>query len=85
MNLPFSATADQVRELFEKHGTVHSVDLVTDRYTGQARGFGFVEMDDNEAGAAIRAVNGLEMGGRNLRVDEAKPRRNSVGGDRDRW
>ena len=79
-NLPFSATEDSVRELFQQHGTVHSVSLVTDRYTGQPRGFGFVEMDDTEANTAVSATNGQEMEGRQLRVDEARPRREGGGG-----
>lgn len=73
-NLPYKATEDDIRDLFAQHGTVHSVNLVTDRETGKLRGFGFVEMDDAEADAAIQALNGMEMGGRNLRVDEARER-----------
>lgn len=85
-NLPFSATEDQVREMFSAHGNVLSVSLVTDRYTGQPRGFGFVEMDDNEAVAAIQATNGQDLGGRSLKVDEAKPRQGGGdGGRRERW
>ncbi|RPJ45064.1 MAG: RNA-binding protein [Candidatus Latescibacterota bacterium] len=79
-NLPFSATEEEIRTLFEHHGAVHSVSLVTDRYTGQPRGFGFVEMDETAAKAAISAVNGQEVGGRALKVDEAKPREDSRGG-----
>lgn len=83
-NLPFSATEAEVNELFSQHGTVHSVALINDRETGRPRGFGFVEMDDDAAQAAIQALDGSEMGGRNLRVNEAqeRPRR---GGGRDRW
>jgi RNA recognition motif-containing protein len=87
-NLPFSATEHEVRELFGQHGTVHEVNLITDRQTGQLRGFGFVEMDDTEATAAMNALNGTEMGGRNLNVNEARPRNDSRGGGggrRDRW
>lgn len=73
-NLPFSATEDEVRQLFEQHGTVLSVDLITDRETGRPRGFGFVEMEDDGAGAAIETLNGFMLGGRSLRVDEAHPR-----------
>ena len=76
-NLPFSATEDEVRDLFSAHGTVHSVSLVTDRETGRPRGFGFVEMDDVRA--AVAALNGSMMGGRNLRVDEAHPRPQGAG------
>lgn len=73
-NLPFSATEDEVRALFEQHGTVKSVKLVNDRDTGRPRGFGFVEMEGDQADAAISAINGIEMGGRNLRVNEARER-----------
>jgi RNA recognition motif-containing protein len=71
-NLSFSTTEDQIRELFAQHGTVHSVRLATDRQTGRPRGFGFVEMDPDAAQAAIEALDGVELGGRNLRVNEAK-------------
>lgn len=74
-NLPYSATEAEIRELFERHGTVTSVNLVTDRETGRPRGFGFVEMEqDGEADAAIDALNQTEMGGRALNVNEARPR-----------
>lgn len=73
-NLPWSATETDVRDLFEQYGTVHSAKVVTDRETGRSRGFGFVEMDDSEAQAAIEAADGQEMGGRPLRVNEARPR-----------
>jgi len=79
-NLPFSATEDQVRELFGQHGTVHSVALIEDRDTGRPRGFGFVEMDDAEATAAIQAIDGNSLDGRALRVNEAQPRENRGGG-----
>ena len=71
-NLPFSATEDAVRELFSAHGTVDSVALINDRDTGQPRGFGFVEMTSNsEAAKAIQTLNGFQMGGRALKVNEA--------------
>ena len=73
-NLPFSATEEEVTELFGQHGTVHSVALINDRETGRPRGFGFVEMDDDAATAAIQALDGQEMGGRALRVNEAQDR-----------
>jgi len=79
-NLPFSATEDEIRELFSQHGNVETVDLISDRQTGRPRGFGFVEMDAEGATAAIGALDGTEMGGRNLKVNEAKPR-GSRGGD----
>ena len=74
-NLPWSATDDEIRELFAQHGTVHSARVITDRGTGRSRGFGFVEMDRDAGEAAVAAVNGMEMGGRALRVNEARERR----------
>ena len=81
-NLPFSATEDQVRALFAAHGTVESVALPNDRETGRPRGFGFVEMSQADAARAIQAVNGQDLGGRALRVNEAqdKPRTGGGGG-----
>ncbi len=81
-NLPFTATEDQVRELFAAHGTVESVALPNDRETGRPRGFGFVEMSQADAARAIQAVNGQNLGGRPLRVNEAqdKPRTGGGGG-----
>ncbi len=70
-NLPFSATEDEVRELFAQYGTVSKVTLVADRHTGQPRGFGFVEMEAQGGQQAIATLNGQEFGGRPLRVDEA--------------
>lgn len=73
--LPYSATDTELENLFAASGTVTSVKVVTDRETGQARGFGFVEMStDAEATTAISALNGTMMGGRALIVNEAKPR-----------
>jgi len=73
--LPYSATDSDLEALFSASGTVTSASVVTDRYTGQAKGFGFVEMStDAEAAAAIRAVNGTLLNGRTLTVNEAKPR-----------
>ncbi|MBN1825496.1 MAG: RNA-binding protein [Candidatus Eisenbacteria bacterium] len=74
-NLPFSATEEDLRSLFSQHGTVEDVHVVTDRQTGSPRGFGFVEMDDTGGEAAISALNGADMNGRNLKVDKAQPRR----------
>src|SRR5437868_1403380 len=74
-NLNFGATEDAVRSLFEAYGTVERVNLITDRDTGQARGFGFVEMSVNaEADRAIAELNGKELGGRALNVNEARPK-----------
>ena len=79
-NLPFNASEEEVGELFAPFGEVQAVRLITDRETGRPRGFGFVEMEQGEAQAAIEALNGTEMGGRTLRINEAeerKPRRRS--------
>lgn len=78
-NLPFSATEDQVRSLFSEFGSVDSVNLITDRETGQPRGFGFVEMA-NGANEAIQALNQKDMDGRRLNVNEARPREDRGGG-----
>ncbi len=82
-NLPYTATESEIRDIFGQYGTVHSVSLITDRETGRPRGFGFVEMDDTEADAAISGLGGQDLGGRTLRVNEARER--SGGGDRDRY
>jgi len=73
--LPYSATEEDLENLFASAGTVKEATIVTDRYTGQAKGFGFVEMEsDADAEAAINSLNGTQMGGRTLTVNEAKPR-----------
>src|ERR1700722_561532 len=81
-NLSFNATEQDVRSLFERHGKVDSVKLIMDRETGKPRGFGFVDMEQNEAQAAIQALNGHQMNGRPLRVNEAqeRPQRPRQGG-----
>ena len=73
-NLPFSASEDEIREMFAAFGAVQSVKLISDRETGRPRGFGFVEMDPSAAAAAIQALNGADMGGRALRINEAQER-----------
>ena len=73
-NLPWSATEEEVQNLFTPHGKVLSVKLISDRETGRARGFGFVEMDDADAATAVQALDGASFGGRTLRVNEAQPR-----------
>ena len=96
--LPYSATEQQLSDLFAAHGSVASARIITDKFTGQSRGFGFVEMSsDSEAQAAITALNGSEMGGRTLTVNEARPQEPRTGGrggfggggrggdKRDRW
>ncbi len=80
-NLPFDATTDTVRAAFEAFGTVHDVSLITDRETGRPRGFGFVEMDEEGAKAAIEGLDSKDFGGRNLTVNEARERQ---GGGRGR-
>ena len=80
-NLSFSTSEAELRQLFEAHGQVTSASLVMDRETGRPRGFGFVEFaNDEEARAAIEAVNGKNIGGRNLTVNEARPREAGGGG-----
>ncbi len=73
-NLPFSATDEQVRQMFEAYGQVNSVKLINDRETGRPRGFGFVEMEEAGAKEAIQALNGADCGGRTMKVNEARPR-----------
>jgi RNA recognition motif-containing protein len=73
-NLPFSATEEDIEQLFAQYGSVTSVKLVTDRDTGRARGFGFVEMDGDGGKKAIQELDGKEYGGRNLNVNEARPK-----------
>jgi RNA recognition motif-containing protein len=79
-NLPFSADEAAVRQLFEQHGKVDSVSLINDRETGRPRGFGFVEMPSADAARAIQSLNGQNMGGRPLRVNEAQERERGGGG-----
>ena len=83
-NLPHSTTETEVRDLFATHGAVEKITLVTDRDTGRSRGFGFVEMTNaNEADKAIVALNGTDLGGRSLIINEAKPKpEHSRGGGR---
>ena len=79
-NLAFTVTQDDLTKLFEAHGTVQSVQLIMDRDTGRSKGFGFVEMKtDEEAKAAIAALNGREADGRQLTVNEARPKSEGSG------
>jgi RNA recognition motif-containing protein len=74
-NLPYSINDSDLRDAVAAYGDVSSVNIITDRMTGQSKGFGFVEMPDNSAAdAAIKGLNGSDMGGRNLTVNQAKPR-----------
>ena len=85
-NLPFSATESELEALFGEYGQVERVSLISDRETGRPRGFGFVEMvDDGEGRKAIESVNGVELGGRTLRVNEARPRQPRGGGGGGRY
>ncbi len=83
-NLPYSVTSEQLGDMFRAYGTVESADVITDSVSGRSKGFGFVEMgSDQEAQAAIAALNGKDYGGRPLTVNEAKPRKEgSRGGGR---
>lgn len=77
-NLPYQTTENELKELFEEYGEVSSTKIITDRETGRSRGFGFVEIDEQNAQKAIDSLNGASFGGRNLKVNEArekKPRR----------
>ena len=76
-NLPFSATEDDLRNLFSQYGIIHSVKMITDRETGKPRGFGFVEIEQDGANAAVEALNGADFQGRNLRVNEAREKTTS--------
>ena len=73
-NLPYSIDRDQLREIFAAYGDVTAARIVNDRETGRSKGFGFVEMADEQARAAIEALNGTEIGGRKAVVNEARPR-----------
>jgi RNA recognition motif-containing protein len=85
-NLAFSTTDHDLRQLFELYGAVDTINIITDRYTGQSRGFGFVEMPDSQAAkAAIQGLQGQSLGGRALNVNEAKPREPRREPSRSRW
>ncbi|HID96967.1 MAG TPA: RNA-binding protein [Thermodesulfobacteriaceae bacterium] len=73
-NLPFSISETEIREMLEEYGTLQSFDWITDRDTGRPRGFCFAEMDNSEADTAIKALNGKDLGGRNLKINEARAR-----------
>jgi RNA recognition motif-containing protein len=85
-NLAYNATDYDLRQLFESYGEVDTIRIITDRDTGQSRGFGFVEMPDSAAAkAAIQGVQGKELGGRTLTVNEARPREPRRESSRSRW
>ncbi len=74
-NLPWSASDQEIADAFSQHGTVEKATIIVDRESGRSKGFGFVTMNDNEqANAAIEALNGCDLGGRSLKVNEARPR-----------
>src|SRR5688572_24811038 len=80
-NLPFSSTEEELRELFGRFGSVDSVSVITDRDTGRPRGFAFVEMSEPSAAAeAIKALDGTQLGGRSIKVNEAQEKQRSGGG-----
>ena len=79
-NLPFSATEQSVRALFEPHGTIESIALINDRETGRPRGFGFIEMSSADASKTMQAQNGKDFEGRALKVNEAQSKERSGGG-----
>lgn len=83
-NIPYSVSDEDLQKLFEEHGTVDSARVISDRFSGQSKGFGFVEMpNQQEAESAIQATNGTDLQGRPLRVNESQPREGG-GGDRGR-
>ena len=89
-NLAYAVTEDDLRTAFAEFGEVTSVNVITDKFSGQSKGFGFVEMAENsEADAAIKALNDTALGGRNIRVNQAKPRedrpQSGSGGGGGRW
>jgi cold-inducible RNA-binding protein len=85
-NLAFSATDHDLRQLFEQYGVVDKINVITDRDTGRSKGFGFVEMPESQAAkAAIQGLNGKELEGRALTVNEAKPREPRREPSRSRW
>jgi len=82
-NLPYSVSSSDLQQMFTQHGTVESAEVISDRMTGRSKGFGFVEMSsDDEAEAAVTALNGQDHDGRPLTVNEAKPRVERGGGGR---
>ena len=87
-NLPWSTTESELSDMFAVYGTVHSTAIITDRETGRSRGFGFIEMDEGDASKAISELDGRDMDGRALRVNEAQEKRRGGGGGGgggDRW
>ncbi len=82
-NLPFNLGEEDLKEIFEEYGAVTETKIISDKFSGRSKGFGFVEMEsDDEANNAIKELNNAEVGGRNIKVNESKPRESNRGGDR---
>jgi RNA recognition motif-containing protein len=85
-NLAYGATEEELQDLFSEHGSVQKVNIIKDRETGNSKGFGFVEMENEEEGeAAIKGLDGTPMGGRDLRVNQARPRTENARPKRNNW
>ena len=84
-NLPYNISDDQLRDVFARFGTPDSARVITDRDSGQSKGFGFVEFSDDEQARQALTLNGTEFGGRSLTVNEARPRNEGAGGGRPRY
>ena len=84
-NLPYNISDDQLRDMFAKFGVPDSARVITDRDSGQSKGFGFVEFSDDEQARQALTLNGTEFGGRSLTVNEARPRAEGAGGGRPRY
>lgn len=84
-NLAYNVSDDQLRDLFSRFGTPESARVITDRSTGQSKGFGFVEFSNDAEAKQAMSLNGTEFGGRNLTVNEARPKSNEGGGGRSRY
>jgi cold-inducible RNA-binding protein len=84
-NLPYNISDDQLRDMFAKYGVPDSARVITDRDSGQSKGFGFVEFSDDEKAKQAMALNGTDFGGRSLTVNEARPRNEGSGGGRARY
>jgi RNA recognition motif-containing protein len=84
-NLPYNVSDDQLQAVFSRFGTPDSARVITDRDTGQSKGFGFVEFSDDQKGKEALSLDGTEFGGRSLKVNEARPKNESMGGGRSRY
>ena len=85
-NLSFAMTEDELQQLFAEHGTVTKASIINDRYTGRSKGFGFVEMEnDADAEKAISEIDGTEVGGRNIKVNQARPKEDKPRSEKKDW